>query len=177
MVNLKTNQNIAQGIYEIERHIHNWEDWFGVAVSPDAELHVADDLLGTTLTNPILPFQIDAGNEVWGLWVQIFGSNDTPNRAGNLYFDLHRIGIVAAQDTDTDYFIQFGCGVSGAAAISAGTYSSTEYHSATNQSAETPIKVLLKRCAVGEKVWARCVAMGLDTSTLDFYFGSHEYNK
>ncbi|MHA1344978.1 MAG: hypothetical protein ACTSO3_01125 [Candidatus Heimdallarchaeaceae archaeon] len=177
MVNLLANNNMAQEVYEIEHHLHNYEDWFGIAVAPDAELHVADDILGTTLANPVLPFQLDGGNEIWGSWVQILGSSDTPNRPGNTHFDLHKIEIVGSEHTNTHYFIQIATGATGAAGLSALTYTTVPYLSPTNQAADRPIIALDRRSLVGEKAWARCVAMAKNEGTINFYFGTHEYSK
>jgi hypothetical protein len=156
---------------EIENHFHNVEDWFGAAATPDGEDHVADDITDGTLS----AFQIDAGNDDWGAWVQILGAEDTPNRAGNTKFDLHRIQVVASETVNVAAFIQLASGATGDAGVTAGKYTTIPYLTPTNQAAESFIDVRTRRCDAGEKVWARCLAVGENTMTLDFYIGLHEY--
>lgn len=163
--------SLAYKVEEIERHVHNWEDWFGQDGTPDAEVSVADDLTTGTLA----VFQIDAGNDTWGAWVQILGSGDTPNRSGNVKFDLHRVLVVDAEANSNAAFIQISAGATAAAGVSAGTYTTVGYMTATGAVQEGPIDVMLKRIDAGTKVWARCMAIGQNTMTLDFYFGIHEY--
>ena len=111
MINQTAASSDNYGIFEIERHIHSVESWFGVAVTPVGETHVADRLgVG------VVAFQIDAGNNNWGSWLQILGSNDTPTRTASIYFDPHRLQIEAAERTAT-YFIQLAEGASGDAGL------------------------------------------------------------
>lgn len=162
--------SLAYKVHEIEKHFHNFEDFFGIAAAPSGT-NKADDILDGTLA----PFQIDAGNDAWGAWVQILGADDTPNRASMVKFDLHQLQIVGSESTDVNTFIQIGVGASGAAALSAGNYTTVSYLTPTNLSAENPIDIMMERVAAGELVWARCLAVGANTMTLDFYFGLHEY--
>ena len=158
------------GIFETERHLHSNENWFGKAVLAVGETHVAD-----RIDDGVAAFRIDAGDNTWGLWIQVLGSTDTPARTGNLYFDFHRIQIVAAERT-TEYFLQFTRGASGDAGLAAGNYTETVFKPSTVQGKPAPIEIQTRRCAVGDKVWARCQALSADTGTLDFYFGIHEYD-
>jgi len=162
--------SLMSHIKEIERHFHNYEKWFGLAVTPDAELHRADNMSTYTNANVVNPFQIDAGNDNWGAWVQILGSDDTTD-----VFDLHKIGIVDSQETNTNTFIQIASGASGAAALAAGTYTTIQYLTPTNQAAESAVSFMDRRQAAGTKVWARCLAIDTNTMTLDFYIGLHTY--
>lgn len=168
---LGTADSLAYKVNEVEKHFHNHEDWFGAAGTPSGETHVADDITDGTLA----AFQIDAGNDDWGAWVQILGSSDTPNRTSMAYFDIDRIQIVDSEAAAQECFIQFGFGATGAAALAAGTYTTLPYLTATNQSAEGSTDMKQARCVAGEKAWARTMAIGANTHTLDFYFGIHEY--
>lgn len=172
---LGVSNSLAYRVHEIEKHFHSNEDWFGLADTPDAEVHRADDVTDHVLANPIDPFQLDAGNEVWGSWVQILGSSDTPNRAGMAKFDMHHIQVVASESTNIQTFIQIAWGADGATGLAAGDYTTVPYLTPTNQAAETSIPVMMERITVGTKVWARCLGMGENTMTLDFFFGIHEY--
>ena len=164
-----THNSLAYRVHEIERHVHSYERWFETADTPSGETHVAD-----SVGSGGGAFQIDAGNDDWGSWVQILGSSDTPAIAGSAYFDLHKIVVEATERNET-YFIQIASGTSGATALAAGDYTETVMHPLTNQVDSSPIVVQDRRQAAGTKVWARCICPGQDTATLDFYFGLHEY--
>ena len=164
------HDSLAYRVHEIERHFHNNEKWLGLAVTPDAEVHRADSMDAYTNANVVNPFQIDAGNDNWGAWVQILGSGDTTQK-----FDFHKIGIVDSQATNVHTFIQIASGTSGAAALAAGTYTTIQYLTPTNQAAEAAVEFISRRQDAGTKVWARCLAVGENTMTLDFYIGLHYY--
>jgi hypothetical protein len=119
---LETQNSIGYRIAEIERHSHSGASWFGAAVTPDGEVHVADRI-GTTTT----ALQLDGGNNAWGSWTLILGSDDTPARAGMVYFDPHEM-IVEDTENASVYFIQFARGTSGSAAYAAGNYTEIVYN-------------------------------------------------
>lgn len=161
--------SLAYTCTEIERHLHSYERWFETAASADGETHVADPA-GTGGG----VFQIDAGNDTWGSWVQILGSSDTPAITGAVKYDVHRIEITAAE-RDEIYVIQIAFGDSGAAALTAGSYTESPFKPASNLVDSGPIVMQSRRQAVGTKAWARCICPGQDTATIDFMFGLHEY--
>ena len=73
------HDSLAYRTAEIETHMHSRGSWFGMAITPTAT-HLADRI------GPLVqPFQLDAGNEDWGAWVQVLGSDDTPARDTNAY--------------------------------------------------------------------------------------------
>jgi hypothetical protein len=45
----------------------------------------------------------------------------------------------------------------------------------TNKAGGAIIPVQTGRAPAGSKLWARCMCPGLDTATVDFYIGIHEY--
>lgn len=163
--------SIEAEIEEVEHHLHNWERWFGLSGSPSGETHRAQRI-GITTT----PFQVDAGNNTWSSWLQILGSSDTPADTGKLFFDLHRLMIVAVENANNVHFIQIGLGSSGAAALSAGTYSELVFQPQSVQGQQTILDVLVDRVAVTTKTWLRLWVVGQNTSTMDFFFGLHEYD-
>jgi hypothetical protein len=163
---------IEHSVYEVERHLHNWERWFGLAGVPNLPIHAADRI-GTTVN----PFILDAGNNTWGAWVQILGSGDTPADPGNTRFDPHRVEIVYIERTNTTHFIQLAIGTSGAAAITAGTYTEFVFRPITTQGRASPIEVLSRRATAGDLMWARIWAVGQDTGLLHFFMGIHEYTE
>ena len=160
--------SLAYRVAEIERHLHSGGRWFETASVPDAEDHVAD-----RIGSGAGAFQMDAGNNTWGDWLQILGASDTPTVEGKLYFDPHQF-IVEDSERASTYFIQITRGSSGDAGLAAGTYSEFLY-SATVQKDTSIIVVQTGRAPAGSKLWARCMAPGQNTGTLDFYFGIHEY--
>ena len=161
--------SLGYRVGEIERHLHSYESWFGAAVAPSGETHVADRI-GTTQT----AFQADAGNDTWGSWVQVLGSSDTPARTDQVKYDLHRFEFVTAERTGT-HFIQVAFGDSGAAAFTAGDYSEFVIVEPIGQALPGPIQVQDRRKDVGTKAWVRIFVPGQNTGTLDFYIGLHEY--
>ena len=178
---LGANNSMAYKIHEIEKHFHNSEDWFGVADTPSAT-HFADDISAHTLATPVDPFQITAGNDVWGAWVQVLGSGDTPNRTvakgfanDMVKFDPQKILIAGAGATDVHTFVQIANGVSGAAGLAAGDYTTMAYTTAVSKAGEGAVEFMHARVSAGEEVWVRCLAIGENTMTLDFYLGLHEY--
>ena len=164
------SNSLAYRVHEIEKHFHSSGSWFQAAGTPSGETHVADRV-GTAGGGGA--FQIDAGNNTWGSWVQILGSSDTPARTGQLYFDPHEI-VVSACERTAVYFVQIARGDSGAAGLAAGTYTEFTYSADTNKYTGI-LAVQTGRAPVGSKLWARCMCPGQDTGTMDFYFGIHEY--
>ena len=165
-----THDSLAYRVAEVERHVHSNERWLGLAGSPSGEVHVADPM-GTT----VAPFQADAGNNTWGTWLQILGSGDTPVGAGNAYYDLHRLMIVAVERSNSTHLVQLAYGTSGAAALTAGTYNEFVYKPSSATAEETPIVVQMRRAAAGTKGWLRVFVPTQNTGTFDFWIGLHEY--
>lgn len=161
--------SISYSIDETHRHIHNYERWLGAAAVPNGEIHVADSIL-TSKT----PFIVDAGNDTWGAWLQILGSSDTPVNGGVKY-DAHRFNFVEHQTNNSTHAIQIAAGASGAAALSAGTYTEFIVRTGGGNSKIEPMEVKLKRQTAGTKLWIRNWAHGINTSTLSFFLGIHEY--
>jgi len=161
---LGVNNSLAYRVHEIERHLHNYPRWFGVAAAPS----------GTRKADPvgqaIAPFVIDGGNKVYGTWVQLLGSDDTLLR-----YDLHKLMISATETPSLIHFIQIGFGVSGAQALTDGTYSEFVYRSVAAASNQTPVEIMTRRQAAGTLAWARVLAYETNTSTVSFYFGAHFY--
>ena len=152
----------------IEGHLLGAGSWFEKAASPSGEVNVADRIGEGNGS-----FQLDAGNDTWGAWVQILGSGDTPARQGFNYFDPHELLIEATEHTAT-YFLQFARGSSGEAAYTAGTYTELVVGSDSNRFKEiTQFKS--GRAPVGSKLWARVMCPGQNTSTINFYIGMHQY--
>ncbi len=173
--NMEILDNIYHETREIAYHFHNTEHWFGEAVTPVGESHLADPIEEYTNLNVIFPFVADAGNDNWGPWIQIFGSEDTPHMTDSVKFDFHKVEFVASGETNAVSFLMVAWGGSGAGAYAAGNYTVIPYLTPTNQASETPVPFKCPRIDVGTKVWGRCLAWGENTMELAFFAGIHEY--
>ena len=163
------HNSLAYRVQEIERHMHSYERWFESAVAPAGTTHHADPA-GTGAG----VWTIDAGNSVYGAWIQILGSDDTPAIAGSTHWDPHQFVITDAERNEL-YVMQIGFGHNGAEALLAGTYTEVAFYPAANLVDSGPVEVRARRQDVGELMWARCVCDGFDTAQLSFIFGIHEY--
>lgn len=166
------HNSLAYKVHEIEAHLHSPGSWFEKAAIPNGTLHTAD-----RIGSGDGPFQIDAGDNAWGAWVQILGSTDTPARAGMAYFDPHQILIHGAEIEDA-YFIQFCSGaVDAATAFAAGAYTELVVGIDATKKFKTVTTIQTGRVAAGTMVWARCmVPESASGGTLDFFIGVHEYS-
>ena len=162
------SNSLAYRVHEIEGHFHSSASWFGAAATPSAT-HLADRIGTSGMTH----FELDSGNQAWGNWVQIFGSDDTPARTGMAYFDPHEM-VVSASERAGIYFIQFGRGASGEAALTAGSYTEVALD-LTDKAGGSIISLQTGRAPAGSLIWARCMTPAFDTGTIDFYLGIHEY--
>jgi len=162
--------SLAYIVAEIERHFHNVERWMAAAAVPVGETHVAD-----SISDNQTAFQADGGNDTWGPWVQILGSDDTPVRAAQEKFDLHRLLVIGHEHNTNTYLMQIGFGASGAAALSAETYTDITLVTGSGSTEVGPIELMSRRQDKETKAWARVWAVGKNTGTLDFLVGLHEY--
>lgn len=163
------SDSLAYRVHKVERHLHSYEWWFEAAASPDGEVHVAD-----RIGSGGGAFQVDADNDDWGTWVQVLGSADTPVIAGSVTYDAHRTEVSSAE-RNAVYFFQLAFGTSGAAALTAGTYTEVVFKPASNQIDSGPVMVRTQGMDTSTKAWARCMCPGQNTATLDFFIGLHEY--
>jgi len=160
--------SLAYRVAEIERHLHSGGRWFGVATTPSGEEHAGDRIS----ENPG-PFVIDAGNDDWGAWTLILGSEDTPTNPSMAYFDPHEI-VVEDTENASEYFIQMTRGTSGSTGYEAGHYTEFVYN-ATSQKETGILRIQTGRSPAGSKIWARCLSKSDNTGMFYFYMGIHEY--
>lgn len=162
---------VLKEVIEIEHHLHNREKWFGLAAVALGELHVADRMAGG-----IDPFQLVAGNLTFGSWVQILGATDTPVGEGMVKFDGHRVIVTDTNSVDP-FIVQIAVGelVDLAALIAAEEFTEFPYISASNNNDSGISEIISRRISAGQKVWARVCCIGSNGSTIDIYFGIHEY--
>jgi hypothetical protein len=162
------SNSLAYRAHEVEIHFHHYTRVFGLAAVPAGETHRAD-----TITTSPNPFQIDAGNDDWGSWVQIFGSTDTPS--GWVKWDASLISIVAAERANAVYLLQMAAGATGAAGLAAGTYSDNVFTPQSVNGRPAAINYAFRRQDATTKLWMRTWCRGQNTATLDFYVKLHGY--
>lgn len=173
MIETSLEGPIEQLVYETEKHFHNYEQWIGLNGSPSGEVTRAD-----ILNNTPSPFQLDAGNDTYGAWVQILGSGDTPIITGMNKYDLHELIVVDHEHNNTFYNVQIAIGESAdlAGLLTAKTVTNVPFVTPSAPGGQNePVEFRDRRGTAGQKVWARCWARGQNTGTLDLYFGLHEY--
>lgn len=164
------SNSLAYKVQEIEMHIHSAGSWFESATTAVGTTHTAD-----RIGDGAGAFQLDAGNDTWGAWVQILGSTDTPARTGMAKYDPHLITIPAAE-VEGSYFIQFTRGtVDATTSFAAGHYTELVLVISDKKKADAIIPIQTGRATAGDMLWARCMVAGVDTATLDFFLGLHEY--
>lgn len=161
--------SVSYRIHEAERHFHSPECWLGAAAAPAGETHVAD-------VDMMTPFVVTSGNDTWGPWIQIAGSDDTPCRAGMVKLDLHRVLVVdvSADANKKQALLQLAGGTSGAAALAAGAYTTANYVP-EKDGKSAPIVAQDRRFLAGTKGWARLWVEGEDAETHSIKIGLHEY--
>jgi len=68
-----------------------------------------------------------------------------------------------------------GFGASGAAALTAGTYTEFVFHPQGTTGQRVPVPLMARRVAAGTLAWLRIMIPGQDTGTVNFFHGLHEY--
>lgn len=135
-------------------------------------MHVADRI-GTTGT----AFVADAGNLTWGSWLQVLGSSDTPADPGKVKYDFHKMQVTAVERTAAIHFVQVALGASGAAALTALTYSEFVFHPQGQTGQRVPVPFQDHIVDAGTKAWVRVMVVGQNTGTVNFFVGLHEYEE
>jgi len=161
----------SDDIDDLKNHIFSIERWLGVATAPVGETHRAD-IIGPS----VVEFTVISGNNDWGAWVQILGSNDTPIYAGNTFFHPSRAQIRNAETTST-YLIQMAAGesVDLAAKIAAGTFMEFPYIGAALNNSGGITDAIGMDVAAGQKLWARCITPARNVKNIKFMLGIHEF--
>lgn len=159
-----TPDSLAYRANELERHIHSSEYWFGAAVAPDAELHVAD-----RIDAGVVAFEIEGDNNTYGSFVLIHGTDDTTTQ-GFVFGDAHRIMIEDVSTTATT-FVRFYTGESASRVF----LTEVVIKAQTNQIDSGPIEIQMLRVPFNVKLWAQCMTPGEDAKTVSFYYGIHGY--
>jgi len=165
------NNSLAYRVNEIERHLHNVERWWG-AVAVPSETNAIE-------ANVNRPFVAASGANTWGAAISILGTADNPVLATDINFDIHRLLITDLDNNITPWRLRiiWGTGTS-AAAIAAGQWSEIMIESNAvpgNRAGGSPVEVIMRRVAVGWKLWAQAwnVTNALE---LSFFWGAHGYS-
>ncbi len=152
---------IEQEIFEVERHIHNREIWFGNGAVEDS----------------LTPYTIVSGNNLFGAAVLLLDTGDTPVDTGMVKFDPHKIEVVSV-DTNSEYLIRliWGSGTA-AAAETAKQYTTFPVvpsgigANVSGDAIETKAKRIL--CGI-DKVWMKC-KNATNLAEILVQIGIHEY--
>ncbi len=160
----------TEKVHITEKHLHPHVRWMAKAAIPVGETHVADRFAPGAAT----AFQIDAGNNTWGAWVQILGSLDTPINQKSKFYDPQLL-FVSTSERNLPYLIQFAHGNSPAEALAVDEFTEMVYASLSIVAERIAVPCYTDRHRKGTKLWARCFCPTQDTGTLDFFLGLHEY--
>ena len=168
---LGANNSLAYKVHEIEKHLHSKGVWFGLHTAVSAGVNEGEAW-------SVLPFQSTSGADgVFGAWLPLLGTSDTPYQSGYASFDPHRMIIpnVAVGATKLPHQIQIAWGpTDGATAFAAGDVTGIMDIPERAGQADA-VNVECPRITAGEKVWLRHAVIGAAAATLDFYIGLHEY--
>jgi hypothetical protein len=163
--------NTEKSIYRIEHHLHNREKWFGIAATPNGDIHVADRM--TLLPDP---FVFITGNDDFGDWVQILGSADTPVRSGMTKFDFHRFLVTTTSDINYYAFQMIdGEQADFAAKLADDDFFETPYISLSGQNDSGIEEFMNYPHDSGEKIWIRAACKDKNAENISAIFAIHEY--
>ncbi len=178
----RTNPILINEVLETERHIHNYERWFGPAASPSGEDHVADILgeVGGSPSGVQAAFRLTSGaNKTWGTALQIWGPSDAAlvlPTGMQAFVDIHEMLPADAEGNLRTWLLRLIDGASAAAGITAGDCSVFPLFTENIDKARTHMEILRDRQPESQKVWAQLL---LTTSAaaewLELQFGAHGY--
>ena len=147
--------SLAYRVHEIERHLHSYERWMELAGTPAGETHRADAAGNWRPASfkwmRVIPFTAHG--------YRFLGSSDTPIITGSAKYDMHSL-IFTAAERNLPYVVQVAFGATGAAALTAGTYTEAVFVPASNVLDTGPVHLQCRRIAAGTKAWARCICPG-----------------
>lgn len=163
--------SVAYRLHEIERHIHSPEHWLQKLDTPAGNKVATEDPRAAVSQIWV----IDSGNLVYGAWVQILDTSDTPIAAGMAFYDLHEILVTTAERTSL-YTMQLTWGGSDpdVQILLATNHTTITYIASSNNQDSGPTEIHGSRIAAGSRAWIRCHTEA-NTGTLNFAFALHEY--
>lgn len=160
----------------------------GLLVKIDEEPHTPETIFGVhgapsfptvaALAGSLDPFVLTSGNDDWGAWVNVIGSDDTPMRSGKDTYDIHEI-LIASVSAAATGGIEFGWDATTTTAIlSNETFTSVAFQPSgvgANVSAG-PVEIRMPDVPVGTLVFARCKIAGENAATVSIILQIHEFD-
>lgn len=156
--------SLAYKVHEIEKHIHNSDQWFG----KDSE----DDLLNR---NSLTPWVLVAGDsQAYGSEIQLSDGTEVESGSTTKKFDLHEVLIVAndAINAVTTFKIQFWYGTGLFAAATLLTESVASFYAVSDN--HGIIQIRAPRITCNNKLWAR-IACSVNGKSISILIGLHTY--
>ena len=166
---LGTNNSLAYKVHEIEKHFHSREVWYGLSTTVAAGVTEGEAW-------SVLEYEsISATTSVFGAWVPVLGSGDTPFKTSYAKFEPHRIIITDTAETKKPHLFQIAWGATtGAQSFTNGDYTGF-WTTPEKDGKASPVDVQCPRITAGDKVWIRHLVLGESTSSVEFFIGMHEY--
>jgi hypothetical protein len=156
--------SLGYKVSEIEKHIHNSEQWYG-----------KNSIDGFLDRDSITSWQIvaNAVAGTYGAEVQISDGTEVEGGSSVKKLDLHRLFIETTNVNDQTYKIQFwyGTGLFGAATL----LTEFPFRAAAASERSSPIDIISNRIACNNKIWARCMCSS-GGKTINFIVGVHTYD-
>ncbi len=167
-----TMQQAYDESYGAEKHIHNYERWFGISGDQSGN--------DWALESSLAPFVATSGAADFGTAIKVLGTTDTPDQADMVKYDPHRI-FVTDMNTNTLYILRFIFDCDGDevanTAEGKGYYTDTPFiapDTNVNRVGGVAVTIITKQVISGIRLWAK-VKNALTAKTLNFYIGIHEY--
>jgi hypothetical protein len=157
-------------VEEVERHIHNYERWFGSTGG------VAPAVLTSFVPFTVVS-SVTAGQ--FGTPIAVLDGTETPAQTGRLFFDLHRLQIYDVETSNVAWKVRIADNSGGhtnyADAVAAGRYTEFMVRLTTGANQAQPIPLIQKRLAAGSKIWIAVAKETADATYFKFFIGIHEY--
>lgn len=157
----------------LEKHHHNFEYWFGLHPSFQEGVDCGS-------RDSMNPYIMTSGNDDYGDWLCILGSNDTPVIAGKTRYDPHRAIYFDADQKETVHRIQVVAAANTTAAdaaAAAGQVCDAITIPATNKSVGLPTPSVCPRPVASTPLWARVWVDSQTAKEYKFFLGIHEYDE
>ena len=172
------NPEVMAEIEVVERHLHGHERWFGLHGAYDSP----DDCGSVDSTAPFVLTTGDdnpgTGSWVYGPWLCLLGTNDTPIVGGMTLFDPHSVNVVDVTTKSVEHKLQFACGAdtnAADAAVAAGEVTELLLVPVDTKTGDRVLGMIEDREVAGVPFWGRVAAKGQDADSIGLFIGIHEY--
>ena len=165
-------------VTEVEKHLHNDEYWWGVHPTYVSGVTCGsrDSSVGYVFTSG--NGTLDPTGWVYGAWLCLLGTSDTPVHAGYAKFDPHRLNVVDVQERQVEHKFQFATGADTAAADAAalaGLTSEVIITPENNKEGDRIIDIIKRRVLTAVPFWGRLAVKNVTARTCSAHMGTHEY--